>query len=44
MIDLRTHTSHLKLVTADFSSILGVFGLAFVAHSLVTTIIKNNEH
>ena len=28
MIDLRTHTSHLKLITADLSSVCGVFGLA----------------
>ena len=44
MIDLRTHTSHLKLITADLSSVCGVFGLAFFIHNLITTILKNNEH
>eukprot|EP00828_Plagiopyla_frontata_P040085 TRINITY_DN5328_c0_g1_i9.p2 TRINITY_DN5328_c0_g1~~TRINITY_DN5328_c0_g1_i9.p2 ORF type:complete len:100 (-),score=9.49 TRINITY_DN5328_c0_g1_i9:652-951(-) len=44
MIDLRTHTSNLKLITADLSSVCGVFGLAFFIHSIITTILKNNQH
>ena len=44
MIELRTHTSHLKLLTSDLSNVCGVFALSFFIHNLITTILKNNEH